>query len=99
MNKWMPFNAVCDGNSLVDEIEKEKRRFYKPTLSEEQLKEIQEVIYEAYNNKNIINIKYYQAGYCLEIRNIIKKIDEINRRIVFNNGKIIFFSQILAAYE
>ena len=31
MNSWMPFNAVCDGTSLVDMIEKEKSRFKKLT--------------------------------------------------------------------
>ena len=40
MNSWMPFNAVCDGTSLVDMIEKEKSRFKKPTLSEEQLEAV-----------------------------------------------------------
>ena len=48
MNSWMPFNAVCDGTSLVDMIEKEKSRFKKPTLSEEQLEDIQDKIITAY---------------------------------------------------
>ena len=95
MNSWLPFNAVCDGTSLVDKIEKEKSRFRKPTLSEEQLIDIQDKILTAYNNKDTINIKYYNAGYCYEIKNIIKKIDEIERKIILKNGKVIFFSQIM----
>ncbi len=99
MNSWLPFNAVCDGNSLIKQIEKEKSRFYKPTLSEEQLSDIQEKIYSAFRNKSTINIKYYQSGYCYKITNTIKKIDSINRKIIFTNGKTIFFSQILNADE
>ena len=62
MNSWMPFNAVCDGTSLVDMIEKEKSRFKKPTLSEEQLEDIQDKIITAYNNEEVINIKYYKKN-------------------------------------
>ena len=95
MNSWLPFNAVCDGTSLVDKIIQEKSRFRKPTLSEEQLDEIQEKIITAFNNKEIIEIKYYNAGYYYEIKNIIKKIDAIQRRIILGNGKILLFSQII----
>lgn len=99
MNSWLPFNAVCDGTSLVDKIEKEKSRFVKPTLSEEQLADIQDKIINAYNNKDIIKIKYYNSGYYYELKNIIKKIDKINKKIIFTNGKIIFFSQIIDVYS
>ncbi len=95
MNSWMPFNAVCDGTSLVDMIEKEKSRFKKPTLSEEQLEDIQDKIITAYNNEEVINIKYYNSGYLYQVKNIIKKIDEIDKKIVLKNGKVIFFSQII----
>jgi len=95
MNSWMPFNAVCDGTSLVDMIEKEKSRFKKPTLSEEQLEDIQDKIITAYNNEDEINIKYYNSGYLYQVKNIIKKIDEIDKKIVLKNGKVIFFSQII----
>lgn len=95
MNSWMPFNAVCDGTSLVDMIEKEKSRFKKPTLSEEQLEDIQDKIIAAYNNEEVINIKYYSSGYLYQVKNIIKKIDEIDKKIVLKNGKVIFFSQII----
>ena len=96
MNSWMPFNAVCDGTSLVEKIEKEKRRFKKPTLSEEQLADIQDRIITAFNNKDVIDIKYYNAGYYYEIKNIIKKIDKIEKKVIFKNGKVIFFSQIIS---
>ena len=41
MNRWMPFNAVCDGNILTDMIEKEKQYTKKPTLSNDQLENLQ----------------------------------------------------------
>ncbi len=95
MNSWLPFNAVCDGTSLVDKILLEKNRFSKPILSEEQLDEIQEKIISAYNNKELIRITYYNSGYCYEMKNVIKKIDAIQRKIVLANGKSLFFSQII----
>lgn len=95
MNKWMPFNAVCDGTCLVDEIIYEKSKIRKPTLSEDQLITIQNKILDSYNSKEIIRIKYYMNNRIYEIENTIKKIDNINRLIELKNGEKLAFSQIL----
>ena len=42
-----------------------------------------------------MNIKYYNSGYLYQVKNIIKKIDNKNKKIVLKNGKVIFFSQII----
>ncbi len=96
MNKWMPFNAVCDGTSLVDEIIYEKTKIRKPTLSEDQLNNIQNKILDSYNSKELIIVKYYMNHRVYEINDIIKKIDDINKLIEFKNGKKLAFSQILS---
>ncbi len=95
MNKWMPFNAVCDGTSLVDEIINEKSKIRKTILSEDQLNTIQEKILDSFNSKELINIKYYMNNRIYEIDSIIKKIDDINKLIELKNGKKLSFSQIL----
>ena len=95
MNKWMPFNAVCDGTSLVDEIIYEKSKIIKPVLSEDQLNIIQEKILDSFNSKELIKIKYYMNHRVYEVENTIKKIDNINRLIELKNGKKLAFSQIL----
>jgi hypothetical protein len=91
----MPFNAVCDGTTLVDEIIYEKSKINKPILSEDQLNIIQEKILDSFNSKELIKIKYYMNHRVYEIENIIKKIDNINRLIELKNGKRLSFSQIL----
>ena len=95
MNKWMPFNAVCDGNNLVDEIIYEKSKIRKPILSEDQLNNIQTKILESFNSKELIKIKYYMNNRIYELDSIIKKIDNINKLIEFKNGKKLYFSQII----
>ena len=95
MNKWMPFNAVCDGTTLVDEIINEKSKIRKPVLSEDQLNNIQNKILDSFNSKEIINVKYFMNNRIYEISSTIKKIDNINKLIEFKNGKRLSFSQIL----
>ncbi len=95
MNKWMPFNAVCDGTTLVDEIIFEKSKIEKPILSEDQLTIIQEKVLDSFNTQEIIKIKYFKNNRIYETNSIIKKIDNINKIIELKNEKKLYFSQIL----
>ena len=42
--KWAPFSSVINGNILLKEIHEEKSRIIKPTLSEEQIQELEDKI-------------------------------------------------------
>ncbi len=94
-SKWNPFNAVAPGGYMIKEVMDEKNKVEMPILSEDQKMEIQEKIFEAFNNQEIINITYFRGGNMYNIEGIIEKIDINSRKIVINNGIPVFFSQII----
>ena len=94
-SKWNPFNAVAPGGYMVKEVMKEKNKVDMPILSEDQKMEIQERIFEAFNNQETIHITYFRGGNMYNIEGIIEKIDINSRKIVINSEISVFFSQIV----
>ena len=94
--KWTPFDSVINSKKVIKEITHERERISKPILSEDQLKYIEDSIRDAYTNKDIININYYEAGYIHNIKSNINKIDYLNK-IVYLNNKLLYFNQIISA--
>lgn len=94
-SKWNPFNAVAPGGYMVKEVMKEKNKVEMPILSEDQKMEIQERIFEAFNNQEIITITYFRGGNMYNIEGIIEKIDINSRKILINSEISVFFSQII----
>lgn len=94
MIKWEPFNAVIPSKAVIKSLTHEKERIRKPNLSEDQIKEIENSILEAFNLDIEVTLSYYQNGYIYKLNSKIKKIDSLSRKIYFNN-KILYFNQIL----
>ncbi len=94
-SKWNPFNAVASGGFMIGEVMSEKNKIEMPVLSEDQKMAIQERIFEAYNNQEIITITYFKGGNMYNIEGIIEKIDINARKIVINSDISVFFSQIV----
>lgn len=94
MIKWMPFNSVISNKMLLNSINYEKSKIAKPIVSDEDIKELEEKIIDAYYTKENISITYYQNGFLKEITGKIKKIDKVQKLIYLNNIKLLF-SQII----
>ncbi len=94
-SKWNPFNAVASGGFMIGDVMSEKNKIEMPVLSEDQKMAIQERIFEAYNNQEIITITYFKGGNMYNIEGIIEKIDINARKIVINSDISVFFSQIV----
>lgn len=94
MLKWEPFNAVIPANKVINHLALNKEKIKKPELSDDQLKEIENKILDAFNLDIDINILYYENGYIKSIKEKIKKID-VTAKKVYLNHKTIYFSQIV----
>ncbi len=96
--KWQPFNSLFNPINIIDDINDSKNRKKFPELSEDQIKEIEEKIMEAYNLKLIINLKYYYDG---RIKNIKGKISFLNipKKLLYLNNLELYFKQILEIEE
>lgn len=94
MIKWQPFNSVINTNKIVTVLEKERNYIIKPSLSEEQLIELNNKVLDAFYSKIKIKIKYYFNGVIYEKKGTITSINNNSKFIVINKEKI-NFSQIL----
>lgn len=94
-NKWLPFNAVADGGSMIRHVLKEKSKVKMPILSEDQQNDLQERMITAFNNQDTINIKYFTNGNIYIISGKITNIDVFSSKIVVNHEKKVYFSQII----
>jgi hypothetical protein len=95
MIKWAPFNSVINSKYLVNEIEYEKNKISKPTLSEEQIAFYEQIIKESMINKIPLSFQIYQGGYAYNINGIVTKIDNIKQKIYLNNHKYLYFCEII----
>ena len=97
MIKWMPFNSVINSKILVNSIVKEKSKIRKPTLSEEQIKDIENNILESKINEIPLIFIIYKGGYTYKTKAIVVNIDSVQKKIVLNNHKILYFREIISA--
>lgn len=80
---------------MISEIIKEKRKIPKPILSEEQIQELEQIILELYNAYTEAIFLYYRNGELREITGTITKLDSISKKISLDNGKTLYFSNII----
>ena len=93
--KWAPFNAVINGNYIMNTIVKEKSRIIKPILSEEQINKFENLIKESLINKIPLNFTIYDNGYTKNIKGTVTKIDSSLNKIFLNYNHYIFFCEIM----
>lgn len=93
--KWAPFASVINGNILLKEIKEEKSRIIKPTLSNDQIENLEETIIEAYTGKIPVDIYFYKCEHIYKIYGFITKINATTKEITINNQKNLLFSNIV----
>ena len=92
--KWKPFDSCFSSQNVVRKIVLEKNKINMPTLSEEQIFNIQENLINSYHLKTIVKIKYYYDGEINYIEGKISYIDLQQKKICIKN-KSIYVNQII----
>lgn len=95
MIKWQPFDSLLSTKKVAKEITEKKNLQRMITLSEDQLKEIEENLKEAYYNGELVKITYYRLGKYYHKNALIKYIDKSKKQIILNDSSIIHFKQIV----
>ena len=92
--KWKPFDSCYSSQKIINEVINEKRKIKMPTLSEDQINDIENQVLEAFNLKSNIYIEYFYDG---NIKSEYGKIYNINKneKKIYLNHKYIYFKQIL----
>ena len=89
MLKWQPFYSVLSEDEIRSSI-KNKDKISKPELSEDQIAELENLVVEAYNNKNNVELKIYNNNRIMNVTGIITKLDPIHKAIYLNKKMILF---------
>ena len=97
MLKWAPFHSVLSEDEVRSYIKK-KHQIEKPELSEDQIMELENLIVEAYNSKNIVELTIYDNGKFIKRSGIITKLDSIHKAIYLDKKMIMFNSIIKLNY-
>lgn len=98
MVKWQPFNAVASGSSMINDVLKKKNKVKMPTLSEDQQNELQNKVFDSYETKEEIRIKYFKDGKIYIAEGKIEQINQNSHYIIVNSGLKVFFAQIIEIY-
>ena len=94
MIKWMPFNSLMNGRTIINNKKKKKSKVKMPILSEDEKLELENKIINAYYTHDKLLITYYKNGYLLKTKSHIKKIDYTYKIIYLENNINLLFRQI-----
>ncbi len=93
--KWAPFQSIVNTNTIIKELELQKKVQQKPILSSDNLEEIERNILNALHTKSKIKIDYYYNGFIYHKIGIINRIDQNTFKIYFKDYSSLYFEQIL----
>lgn len=90
---------MLNGQEVLKKLAEEKNKVAKPTLSDEQKMQLEEKIRCFFEQKENVDILYYEAGQTKTLTGIITKLDPIKRKIIINNKISLYFSNILEIFN
>ena len=92
--KWAPFNALINDKIIYKESLLKCSECKKPTLSEDQLYELNEKIFEAYTNHIEVTLSIFKDKRIIDIIGYINNI-HIDKKIITFNNNYIYLNQII----
>ena len=93
--KWEPFDSLFGSKEVLKALERKKNYQEKPTLSPDELENLNLKITEALHTKTPIKITYYYQGYIYKKIGIILNIQKQDFKIYFEDYTSLYFEQIL----
>ncbi len=92
----MAVHVIPEFKKYLESLENEKIKINKPILSEDQVKEMEIIIYESFINKNKIEFIIYEAGYLNNYIGVIDKLYSTNKKIILKSKKSFYFCEIIS---
>ena len=86
--KWHPFASINDPLGFADVVADFNNATIKPELSEDQIEEYNLLLYDAFENKKILNIYYFSERKIEYLQWIIEQIDVIQHELIINGTKL-----------
>lgn len=82
MVKWQPFASLPEQAGYIQQVLYDLNKIEKPLLSEDQLLELNRLVYEAYESRAWIKLAYFYDGYIYLVEGVIIKIELDKQTIV-----------------
>ena len=93
MKKWAPYKSLKEQWSTLDDVHNDEKKIEKPTISNEEAEEINEILVHYHGQE--VEISYFRNGEIKKEIGFIKKIDTFERKIYLTNRKVIFLKEVV----
>lgn len=94
MVKWAPYKSLPEQEEFLTELDKNEKKVNKPTLMDDKLNELDDILSKI-DSKKEVSIIYYEEGIIKKIDTFIKKVDEITLEIKLKNKKSVKLENVL----
>ena len=93
MKKWAPYKSLIEQESYLNKLHENNQKVEKPRISSDEAELINEILVN-YQGE-VLLITYWRGGKINTISAILKKIDPLNKKIVLQDRRTIYFSEII----
>jgi len=83
MKKWRPFATMPEQYIGLQEIIKKQSEIPQPSLTEDQMEQINFTLIEALHTNKQVYLTYYKRGQCITETRFIQFVDSLGELIVF----------------
>lgn len=88
MKKWAPFSSLVEQSEYLDKMHYQKNKISKPKISNERAEKIDNFLHNFKNR--LFEIDYYYDGYIYTLKREIKRVDALNKQLIFQDGNLPF---------
>ena len=93
MKKWAPYKSLIEQEKYLKKASNDNRKQVRPTLSSDEAELINEILVN-YHGEELI-ISYWRNENINTVSTTLKKIDEINKKIILPDRKTILFVELI----
>ena len=93
MKKWAPYKSLIEQEKYLNKVSDDNKKIEKPQISSDEAELINEILVN-YQGEELI-ITYWRNSKINTMSAILKKIDVENKKIVLQDRRTIYFSEII----
>lgn len=93
MVKWAPFKSLPEQEEYLLSMEEKEDVVERPELSEDALDELDRTVTNLLKG-NVVVVSYYDDFHIKDFEGVVDQVDELHRRLLFENGKVICVKDI-----
>ena len=93
MKKWAPYKSLIEQESYLNKLHDNNQKVEKPHISSDEAELINEILVN-YRGEELL-ITYWRNGKINTLPAVLKKIDPLNKKIVLQDRRTIYFSEII----